>query len=160
MSIKNSPREHVRSFNLSIPSVIAVKQAESTQLTLRSPEFQHRKLSENSNLPSIAASRKKLESFEIPRNLLYDEFKSTNNFLKKIGYKQAIKYLPYVYAQNGFEKSKDLFRSSLGTNTEKFLPLQRKKSSIDIFEVKKENRGKIKMGKDEASLKNRSFDSI
>ncbi|CAG9334509.1 unnamed protein product [Blepharisma stoltei] len=162
MSIKNSPKEQIRSFTLSIPSTLNTKTLSelSTQAS-RSPELPMRKMSESINLPSLVTPRQRISSFDVSSMLLFNKkgFKG-DNFLQTFLPSKAIGFLPYIYAQNGYEKTKEMYSSIFSIEPENFLPLQRKKSSLDIFAEFRESRTRGRPSKEDITHKNKSFDSL
>ncbi|CAG9321894.1 unnamed protein product [Blepharisma stoltei] len=162
MSTKNSPKEQIRSFTLSIPSVLNTKpQNEIITQVPRSIEFPMRKMSETTSLPSIITARKRIESFDVSSVLLYEgqAFKRSNS-LKNVVPNKVLDFLPYIYAQNGYEKTREMYTMYFGRGYENSLPLQRKVSSLNILGELRESRAKMRPSKEDLTHKNRSFDSV
>lgn len=124
-------QEKLKSFTLSMPSYLANKRKITLNpLSTNSPTKPiNRHNSEVFKLPFINQARSRIESCDIiysPKDLSISP-KSVKNSPK------SEKFLPYIYAQNGLEKTKELMPEFKYTR-EFILPVSRKECSVDILQ--------------------------
>lgn len=152
--------EPIRSFNLSIPFVSPRhKYSESSTLktkdsfSIRSSEFEM--LSSSSNISTV---RPAIFSYDASSIHSFDDKIKKNSILPFISKSKALKYLPFIYAQNGYKKTNDFIKKIDGEKMGSCFPIKRKESCLNIFESQQRTMSKSKQIRDFSFSRYKSFD--
>ncbi|CAG9334760.1 unnamed protein product [Blepharisma stoltei] len=159
MNLKNSPASQLRSFTLSMPSYLGMKNKLDLEVSSAKSIIPSSRRSSGILSPSTSATtRPRIQSFDISLIQGFEDGQPRTQILPFMTPAKALDYLPFIYAQNGYEKTNELIKKSFGRKSDASLPLIRKESCLDMLAGIRESRAKNRPNKEILTHKNKSLD--